>query len=228
MFKSSDDLLNGISDRTIDKDMFDHEYKKQEILKKEPFKIIEDSIFRNIDNKTLNSSSRELNFIDDKNYNNETNEVREEKIRRDLFDSVFVYNNHKIKINKKTITTCFIKDQTLLCKIKKSYVKMKYGKKMTFYHLYTDLTNKFLLSCKKISSLTNTEYIFSMSENPLDCSNDSIIGKVVSKFFGNEYNIYEVSDLKTEKKLIGTVDYVSFLLNKFRALMFLDYLDQEK
>ena len=211
IFKSNDDLLNGISNRTIDKDMFDVEFKKKQLINKnESIKKLDNKIVENTNSQFCNSFYGD-NSIDNFNSNNRRkSEITQEIFIKELFDPIFNNDNsiHKIKMNKKILTTCLIKDQTLLCKIKKSNVKMKYRKKTTLYHLYTDFTNKFLLSCKKISNLTNTEYIFYMSDNPLDCSNESIIGKVVSKFLGNEYNIFDVSDNKVANKIIGTIDYV--------------------
>lgn len=213
IFKTNDDLLNGMSNRTIDEDMFDVSFRKKKLIKKDSIKEFDKKKVENINCHLLETFSGNVEI---ENYNNyrRKSEVELELYLKILFDPIFNNENsfHKINKNKKIFTNCLLKEQTLLCKINKSHVKMKYGKKITLYHLYTDFTNKFLLSCKKISNLTNTEYIFCTSDNPLDYSNESIIGKVISKFFGNEYNIFDVSDNNKASKLIGTIDYVSFFV----------------
>jgi hypothetical protein len=103
----------------------------------------------------------------------------------------------------------------MLCKIHKSSVKLKYGKKITYYSLYVDnLSSKFIMGTKKISNLTNSEYYFTLDEKMKDFSKDNIIGKLVAKFFGNEYNIYDVSENNNDvfdensSKILGTIEYV--------------------
>lgn len=199
-----------MSDRTIDRDIFEIGYEKNFHKKKELIKKNENKLVENINDHCLHSFSGDITINDSKEFNKKKSDIEQEISKRELFDLILNNdsNSNKFKISIKTFTTCLIRDRTLLCKIKKSHVKMKYGKKTTIYHLYTDYTNKFLLSCKKVSNLMNTEYIFSMSDNPINCPNESIIGKVVSKFFGNEYNIYDVSQDNENNRFIGTVDYV--------------------
>jgi hypothetical protein len=206
IFKSNDDLLYSMSNRTIDKGLFD--YEKNIITKKEPINKLENKIAENISSQLFNSNSGD--FSTPSSIKVKNTEFEQELNKKLLFGSIFSDNCafSKFEINKKVFTTCLLKDQTLLCKIKKSHVKMMYGKKTTIYHLYTDFKNMFILSCKKISNLTYTEYVFTISDNPINCSNENIIGKVVSKFFGNEYNIYDNSENITINKLIGTIDYV--------------------
>jgi len=206
IFKSNDDLLDSMSKRTIDKDLFD--YEKIIITKKESIIKLENTIADNTRSQLFDSFSRDFSKASSIKVKN--TEFEQELNKKLLFESIFSDNCafNKFDINKKVFTTCLVKDQTLLCKIKKSHVKMKYGKKTTIYHLYTDFRNMFLLSCKKISNLTYTEYVFTISDNPINCSNENIIGKVVSKFLGNEYNIYDNSENITINKLIGTIDYV--------------------
>jgi len=122
--------------------------------------------------------------------------------------------------NKRIYTSCISKEETLLCKIKKSKVKMKFGRNFTIYKLYTEFTNKFLMSCKKISNFTNTEYIFTLDENPIECCNNNKIGKLISQFFGNVYDIYDMSGNKIDDRnlkstaniLVGTIEYVIFFM----------------
>jgi len=209
-FKTNDNLLNGMSDRTIDRDMFDVEFRKKGLTKQESLKKINNKVYENTHGELSNIFSKDLIIDNSIHYNKRKNEFEQEQKRKELFDEIFNNDNNisRIRINKKIFTTCLLINKTLLCKIKKSDVKMKYGKKATLYHLYTDFTNKSLLSCKKISNFTNTEYIFSIGDNPLECPNGFIIGKVVSKFFGNEFNIFSVPGNNEENKLIGTIDYV--------------------
>lgn len=190
--------------------MFEKEYKIH-LNKKESITKRENTIFKD--------KICEFSFSENLEIQNPDPIIRtepdQEIYKKNLFDWILNddIDKNSIKMNKQIFTSCLIKDRTLLCKIKKSNIKSKYGKKITIYHLYTDFTNKFLLSCKKISNLTNTEYIFTISDDPLNCSEDSILGKIVSKFLGNEYNLYGNSDIRQKNILLGTIDYVIIINN---------------
>jgi hypothetical protein len=155
-------------------------------------------------------------------FSNNTSEENKNKIsypknnhKEDLSEEINKGEN-KVTINKQIFTMSILKDKTLLCKIKICHVKMKYRKQAFLYNLYEDFTNKFIMSCRKVSNLSSTEYIFSSEENALEISQEKLIGKLTSKFLGNEYGIYDMTENKDNfkdlnspfNKLVGTIEYV--------------------
>lgn len=229
-------MLNGITDRTIDKNLFELDFKNKNIIKKESVKKKDSlkkkmsaekhKIIENLNKEYLYSFS--ANQIElDETVNEKYKSIKdheEELFRRNIIEEINKNENKiskNIFMNKKIFTISLLKDQTLLCKIKKSNVKMKYGKKITLYHLYTDFTNKFLMSCRKISNITFTEYVFTLDENPLEIiSQENLIGKLVSRFLGNEFTIYDFTENKDNindfnsrtNKFLGTIEYVNFTM----------------
>lgn len=222
IFKSNDNLLNEMTDREY---IINDKYIKK-TTNNTKHKLRNNSLIENINVEYFESSANENGtnkyfYVDNYFY-------MEESYKKKLYTKFFECNAFSYKLldnnkdkNKFFYTTSWIRDQSMLCKIKVFVKNLNYGKKEIIYRLYSDITNKFIMSAKKVTFFTKTVYYFTIDEESNDMSKNFLIGYLVSNFLGQEYNLYDLSEedininINThqvknpiDQRMLGTIHYV--------------------